>query len=87
MRQRVADGIDVSKEVILDVPKLVFIGNGEVAVENYKGIVEYTDTKIVLEANPCGVRFTGRNLELKSITKEMLFVMGKIEKMEFEKKD
>lgn len=85
MRQRVADSLDMSKEVILDVPKLVFIGNHEVAVENYKSIMEYTDTKIVLEAKPCVLRFTGQELELKSMAREMIFVTGKINKLEFVK--
>lgn len=85
VRQRVADGLDMSKEVILDVPRMVFIGDREVAVENYKSIVEYTDTRIVLEAKPRRLRFTGSGLELKSITREMVFIVGKITKMEFVK--
>ncbi len=85
LRERMADELNVSKEVILDVPKLVFIGDREVVVENYKSIVEYTETKIVLEANPRGLRFFGRGLEIKSITREMLFITGKIAKLEFVK--
>lgn len=83
IRERMADGLDASKEIILDVPKLVFIGNREVIVENYKSIAEYTDKKIVLEANPCGLRLSGEDLEIKSITREMLYITGKIAKTEF----
>ncbi len=83
LRERVADGIDVSKEVILDVPKIVFIGSREVIVENYKAISEYTDQKIVMESNPAGLAVCGVNLEIRSITREMLFITGKIHKMEF----
>lgn len=85
LRQRVADEMEVSKEVILDVPKIVFIGDREAVVENYKSIAEYTDTMIVLEANPKRLRFAGQNLEIKSITREMLFICGKIAKMDFVK--
>ena len=35
LRERIADGLDASKEVILDVPKIVFIGSREVVIENY----------------------------------------------------
>ncbi len=85
LRERMADELNVSKEMILDVPKMVFIGDREVVVENYKSIVEYTETKIVLEANPRGLRFLGQGLEIKSITREMLFITGKITKLEFVK--
>lgn len=83
IREKVADSLDASKEIVLDVPKLVFIGNREVVVENYKSIVEYTDKKIALEANPCGLRLLGEDLEIKSITREMLYITGKIVKTEF----
>ena len=85
LRERVADGLDASKEVILDVPKIVFIGSREVVVENYKAISEYTDQRIVAESNPSGLTICGEELEIRSITREMLFITGKIRKMEFGK--
>ncbi len=85
LRERMADGLDASKEVILDVPKIVFIGNREVVVENYKAISEYTDQKIIVESNPSGLTVCGEDLEIRSITREMLFITGKIQKMEFGK--
>lgn len=85
LRERIADGLDASKEVILDVPKIVFIGSREVVIENYKAISEYTDKKIVMESNPLGLTVCGANLEIRSITREMLFITGKIQKMEFGK--
>ncbi len=85
LRERMADGLDASKEVILDVPKVVFIGNREVVIENYKAISEYTDQKIMMESKPTGLTVYGANLEIRSITREMLFITGKIYKMEFGK--
>ncbi len=85
LRERMADGLDASKEVILDVPKIVFIGSREVVIENYKAISEYTDQKIVMESNPYGLMICGANMEIRSITREMLFITGKIQKMEFGK--
>ena len=82
-KEKVADRLDVSKEVILDVPKIVFIGNREVAVENYKSIREYTENKIILDSDPMCLKFSGKELEIRSISREMLFITGRIEKMEF----
>lgn len=85
LRERVADGLDASKEVILDVPKIVFIGSREAVIENYKAISEYTDRKIVVESNPLGLTVCGVDLEIRSISREMLFITGKIQKLEFGK--
>lgn len=82
-REKAADKFGASKEIILDIPKLVFIGSREVTVENYKSISEYTPTRIVLEAKPGQLKFSGSELEIRSISRDMLFITGKIEKTEF----
>ncbi len=83
LKERVADGFGASKEIILDIPKIVFIGDREVTVENYKSISEYTSEKIVLEINPDQLKFLGTGLEIKSISKDMLFITGKIKQTVF----
>jgi len=83
LREKAADKFGASKEILLDIPKLVFIGSREVTVENYKSISEYTPTHIVLEAKPGQLRFSGTDLEIRSISRDMLFITGKIEKTEF----
>ncbi len=84
-REKVAERLDVAKEVVLDVPKIVLLGNREAVIENYKGITEYTTERIVLEANPSPLRILGEHLEIKSVTGEMLFVEGKIHDIGFAK--
>ena len=80
---RVADTFEGSKEIFLDVPKLVFIGNRELSIENYKGICEYTESLLTVETKPCRIRLEGSALEVKSITGEMLYVTGEISRIEF----
>lgn len=82
-REKLADAADVSKELILNVPKLTFIGNREAAVENYKGISEYTENKITVEAKRGRICVEGELLEVKTITEDMLCIAGKIKKAEF----
>lgn len=82
-RERVADSFSVSKEVVLDAARLVFLGNRELTVENYKSIAEYKEDKIIIETNPHRLVITGEGLELKSIAKELLFIEGRIYSVEF----
>ena len=85
LRERAANVLESSKEIVLDVPKIVLLGNREAVIENYKAISDYTDERIAVESNPMGMRLAGKDLEIRSITREMLFVVGKIEKIEFGK--
>lgn len=85
LRERAANVLDASKEIVLDVPKIVLLGNREAVIENYKAISDYTGERISIESNPMGMRIAGNDLEIRSITCETLFVTGKIEKIEFGK--
>ncbi len=84
LKEKLADSIDMSKEIILDSAKIIFIGHREVTVENYKSIIEYTDSKIILDSKPSKLKFEGENLEVKTITQEFLYITGKILKLEFQ---
>lgn len=83
IRGRVANSLEVSKEIILDSAKIVFVGNRELTVENYKSIVEYTEDCIVVETNPHRLRLCGSELEIRSIAREMLFITGRLSSLEF----
>ncbi len=83
LKDKVAESLGASKEVILDLPRLIFIGNRELTVENYKSIGEYTDRLIVLESNPHKLKIRGTALEIKSIARELIYISGKISAVEF----
>ncbi|MEG1441855.1 MAG: YabP/YqfC family sporulation protein [Oscillospiraceae bacterium] len=84
IRERFADVVDISKDIILDTALIKFIGNRELTIENYKGIIEYTDTCIRVKAKPNILKITGKNLEIKTITQEMLYITGRILCFSFE---
>ncbi len=84
LRQRVADTVDISKEVLLDTVLISSIGNRELSLENYKSILAYSDTCIRVKANPRAVEITGAKLEIRSITREMLYIVGRIDRIGFQ---
>ena len=78
IRERFADAVDISKDVILDTALIRMIGNRELTLENYKGILEYTETCIRVKAKPYIIKITGSGMEIKTITQEMLYITGRI---------
>lgn len=83
MRERLADAVDISKEIILDAVLVSFIGDRELTLENYKGILEYSDTCIRVKAKPRTVKITGCGLEFKNITRDLLYITGRIDSFRF----
>lgn len=83
LREKFADAVDLSKEVLLNAVLISCIGDRELTLENYKGIIEYTDVCIRVRANPHNIKITGAGLELKNITRELLYITGRIHGVEF----
>lgn len=83
IREKLADAIDISKDVILDTVLIKTIGNMEVTIENYKGILEYSNNCILIKAKPKNVRVSGEDLEIGTITEEMLYISGLIYEIAF----
>lgn len=80
-REKLADMIDVSKDVILDTYLIKITGNREFIIQNHKGIIEYNDRVIRVKANPQNVSVYGSGLELKNISDNTLSIFGCIEKI------
>lgn len=82
-REKIADSIDISKEILLNTSKIVAIGNREITVENYRGILEYTSESIRLVTNPYIIKIGGRCLEIKTMTRDFLYITGTINSVAF----
>ncbi|NSW91803.1 MAG: sporulation protein YqfC [Firmicutes bacterium] len=82
-KEKLAEVLELPKEVVLDVPKITMIGNSSLVVENYKGIVEYGNERIRVNTAKGLVKIQGDCLTIREITSEDIVVMGKIGSLEF----
>lgn len=84
LREKLADTVDISKDQILGVPLVSMIGDREMTIENYVGILEYSDTVIRIKCKSIIVRIDGKNLELKTMTREFLYITGRFKCFSYE---
>lgn len=83
IKATVADMLELPKEILLNIPLLTIIGREQLSIENYNGIVEYTDEQIRLNTS-CGVlKIQGKNLSIKEITSENMDIYGIIFSLEY----
>jgi len=78
VKEKLTNILSVPKEVALDLPVLFVTGRGEVNVENYKNLMEFTDKKIRLRTRDSIVTIEGEGLILRQVTTENVLVAGKI---------
>ncbi|MEW6540487.1 MAG: sporulation protein YqfC [Bacillota bacterium] len=83
MRRTMADLLEIPGEIVLDLPKIILVGNVQVIIENHRGIVEYT-TESVRVIVPVGeVSLRGRDLVLRQILPDELCIEGEIQSLNF----
>ncbi len=82
IKKGLAEVLELPKDIILDLPKIIMIGNLQIYIENHKGILEYTDNRIRINIKNGTLRIIGKNLMLKNIVAEEIFIVGEINQVE-----
>lgn len=83
VKEKISSALSLPKEVVMDIPLISITGNIELNIENYKGVVEYTDERIRVNTASGVLRIEGRKLLLKQITAESIQITGKLIKLEY----
>lgn len=81
--EKLTEVLDLPKDIVLNLPRLIFTGNRELYIENYRGIVEYSDTVIRLNTSECLLKITGTELGIKNIATEEITLSGRMKSLEF----
>ena len=77
----ILEKLHLPKDITRGAFILTAIGNKEMYIENYKGILEYSEEIIRLANDIC---IYGQNLSVEEITSEDILIIGKINNIEFE---
>lgn len=83
LRHRVANALDLPKDIVLDLPRMTIIGDLQAVIENHRGVVEYTPEKIVLNMDKGRLEIVGEDLHIGAIYKEEINITGRIGSLSF----
>ena len=83
LRKNVTEALELPKEIMLNLPLISLIGQEEVTIENYKGILEYGEELVRIGTAAGVLRLTGSGLCLKQLSAECMVVTGRIENLSF----
>lgn len=78
LQANMVDILEMPPDVMLDLPKLIMIGRQELLLENHRGIIEYSLTRVRVKTTVGQVTITGEELMLKNLKPDEMLVKGKI---------
>ena len=83
-RNKIAELSELPKDVALGMPVLTVTGQMELCLENYRGIIEYTDSLIRVQTKTGRIRITGQKLKVVYYTNDEMKVTGRILSIEYQ---
>ena len=83
IKSRFTDATGMPKDVILGVPIVSITGQNEACIENYRGILEYTDKLIRIQTKLGKIHVTGKSLAIEYYNNDEMKIIGHITVIEF----
>lgn len=75
--------LDVPEDIAQDIPRLTMIGNLRVQIENHRGVLHFSEERLLLALSRGKVEITGSNLSIRTIMAEEVLVEGIIRGLEY----
>lgn len=83
LRNRIAELSELPRDVVLGVPLLTLTGQIELSIENYSGIIEYTELLVRIRTKAGQIRIAGDHLTVDYYTGDEMKVLGHITSIEY----
>lgn len=77
-RKWTVDVLDLPPDLIFDLPRLSLTGNKQLHIENHRGVLDFSPTRLLLAINEGTLEVQGEDLIIKSIMTEDVLVEGTI---------
>lgn len=77
-KETIAETLHIPKDILPECCILSALGNKELQIENYKGIIEYTDEVIVLQGKNEKIMIEGNDLSIDYYSNEDMKIVGNI---------
>lgn len=84
LKQKIAKTSLFPEDVIMGIPIITLLGNQEISIENYGGIIEYNNELIRIRTKEGQMIIKGKNLYIDYYTNVEMKILGTIISIEFD---
>lgn len=85
--QKLADGVELSDEMLPGVPVVEIAGENRVLIEGHSGVIEYSRERICVKVRYGTVCVCGCGLELTCMTGSQLVISGRIDCVQLQRRN
>ena len=82
-KEMIVESLQLPKDTLLGASIVTVTGNTDAFIENYRGILEYTQETIVLQGKTCQISIQGKQLSIDYYTNEDMKISGCIDTIQY----
>ncbi|MFO7173721.1 MAG: sporulation protein YqfC [Bacillota bacterium] len=82
-RDRLTSLLDLPGDLLRDLARVTLVGDQHLAVENHRGLVEYTGGRVVLRTPQGMLAVTGNDMVIRQITADTVVLAGQVTGLQF----
>ncbi|RAU99247.1 sporulation protein YqfC [Paenibacillus sp. YN15] len=75
--------LDVPEDIAQDIPRLIMIGNVRLQIENHRGVLHFSEERLLLTLSRGSLEILGSNLSIRTIMAEEVLVEGVIRELKY----
>ena len=83
MSRTVIDILELPKDILFGIPYLTFHGNLELIIENHRGLINYSETEIIVMAKDNSILVTGVDMVIDEYSKDSIIIRGHLDEVRF----
>lgn len=82
-KDKISEKIGLTGDIILGATIITIEADHQMYIENYKGIINYTDTSILIEGKKNKILVEGQDLQIEYYTNMDMKLKGKIQLIKY----
>lgn len=86
-KETIAQKLDLPRDVVLNIPKIMIIGDNEITIENHKGVVLFEENEIKINSNVGLITIYGYGFEILFMGGSTLTLSGRFKSVVYEGHD
>lgn len=77
--------LDLPQDVVQDLPRITMIGNVQLYIENHRGVLHFSPDRLKLALSKGSLEIRGKELVIRAILTEEVFIEGTIDDIQYGK--
>lgn len=77
--EKISNRLKLPPDILVGAPLVSVIGRNQLCIENYKGIIEYQETFLKIQAKSCKICIEGKKLNIDYFIEDEMRISGMIQ--------